>query len=323
MTTSALPRGRQSKIRIVQETTYATAPGAGWLELNTYTNDLMRARTLEADDILGAGFNNTWDARPAAPNVEDATAKLSVPLDLGQFGFWLAAMFGVAAPTGSGPYTAVFTSGGGPIPSLSIERELVAAAQYDGMLGAVIKSMKLPFKPGKGYTEVDLDLVGAQVLAPYTSTAAGTPAVKSLSNRVASYVGSVSLAGTQLGQVIDASMTITNDLTLDRYIGSSEYVSAAILEGIDVAIDMTARYSTDALRAIGVVDPSFLPPVQTLSFGGSYSLTAALAAVRFEPINAPVTNGKTITQTLKGRAEVTSGAPMLTMTLVAPSAAGI
>jgi tail tube protein len=329
MPTSALPRGRQAKHRIAWEATYGVPVVTGFQEINVYTSDPTRTRALEADDILGAGFANTVDARPAAPNVEDAAWKASFPLDLNQIGFILAAAFGrVGAPTGGGPYTHVFTSGVTPLPSLTMERELVAAAQYDGGIGLVLKTLKLPFKPGKGYTQIDADFVGAQTLAPYGSTAAGTPTVAALANRVANYVGALSVGGVQVGAVIDASMTLTNDITLDRYVGSAEYVAAAILEGQDVAFDLTARYSTDALRAYGVVDPNYLPPLESLSLawapGGSpaYSLTVAAPNVRFEPVGAPITNGKTITQALKGRAEVGASVPMLTATLVSPRSVG-
>jgi Phage tail tube protein len=327
MSTAVLPRGRQTKIRVVVEQTYGVAPAAGWSELNTYTNDLVRARALESDDILGAGFANQVDARPAAPDVEDATAKISVAMDLLQLETWLGAALGPATITGAAsPFTHAFASGSTPLPSLSIEREFVAGAQYDGAVGMVIKTLKLPFKPGKGFTMVDMDLVGQQVLAPYTATAAGVPVVRIPGQRVANYVGAISIGGVQVGQIIDGSLTLTNDITLDRYIGSSEYVAAAILEGQDVAVDMTARYNTDALRALGVVDPQFVPPVQAVTFtwapqGSQFSLTAQLPQVRFEPVNAPVTNGKTITQTLKGRAEVGAETPMLTVVLVNSEAA--
>lgn len=319
MPTSALPRGRQTKLRLAWETTFGVNPGSAFFELNTYTSDLARARTLDADDILGAGFANNVDARPAGPDVETATGKLTVPLDLVQIGFWLAAAMGRIAPTGSGPYTHAFTSGVTPLPSFSLERELVAASQYDGFNGAVIKTLKLPFKPGKGYNMIDLDLVGKQVLEPYTSTAAGTPTVEALANRVPNSVGIVKIAGSQVGNVIDGSFTLTNDITLDRYIGSSTYPAAAILEGMDVAVDLTARYATDVLANYGALGGAILPPVQEVDFIytlGAMVLTVSLPNVRFEPVNKPVSNGKTITIAMKGRAEVGASAAMMTATLV-------
>ncbi len=324
MAIAAYPRGRQTKLRQVWEATYGTSPGSGWSELNAYTHDLTRTRALEADDILGAGFANNVDARPAAPNVEDAAGKLSVPGDLEQIGFWLAAAFGRAgAPTGSGPYTHTFVSGANPLTSFSLERELVAAAQYDGANGFVVKSLKLPFKPGKGYMMADVDLAGAHVLDPYTSTAAGTPTVVNLANRVANFVGTLSIGGTQVGLAMDASATFTNDLTLDRYIQNSAYVAAAVREGMDIAVDVTARYNTDALVANGVVDPNYLPAAQAVVLtwaptGSAYSLALTLPAVRFEPVGKPVNNGKTITIALKGRAEVGASAAMATAVLVSP-----
>lgn len=318
MSTSVLPRGRQSKLRLAWETTYATAPVSGFQELNAYAHDLARARALEPDDVLGAGFANNVDARPAAPNVEDASAKISVPCDMLQVGYWLAAALGRIAPTGAGPYVHSFASGGTSIPSITLERELLAAAQYDGLTGGVVKTLKMPLKPGKGYNMFDIDLAASQVLAPYASTAAGSPTVATLANRVPNFLGLIKANGTTLGGLIDGALTLTNDITLDRYVNGAEYVAAAILEGQDVAVDVTARYSTDALRAYGVPDGTHLPPVQSIVFSwtlGAMTLLVTCAAVRFEPVNAPVTNGKTITQQLKGRAEVGASTPMLTATL--------
>ena len=121
--------------------------------------------------MLGAGFANFIDSRPAAPDVENATGKIAVPLDMGQIGFWLAAALGRVSATGGGPYTHAFVSGaitaGNPLPSMFLERGFVTS-QYEAMRGAAIKTLKLPFGPGVGYQQVDLELMGAQVLEPIT-----------------------------------------------------------------------------------------------------------------------------------------------------------
>jgi hypothetical protein len=138
MTTSVLPRGRQQKLRLAWEATYATNPTTGFNELNPYTVGFNRARALVADDILGPGYANTVDGRPAGPNVEDATGKLSVPLDLAQIGWWLGAGLGRVSATGTTPKSHAFTSGNTSLPSLYLEREILAAAQYEAMAGGVI-----------------------------------------------------------------------------------------------------------------------------------------------------------------------------------------
>src|SRR5579862_3025106 len=125
MTTSLIPRGRQTKLRGAWETTYGTNPGASFFELNPYTAELTRTRPLEPDDILGAGFANSMDARPAAPSPEDGAGKLKVPLDLGQIGFWLGAGLGRVTATGTTPKTHSFVSGVTTLPSLSLERDVV------------------------------------------------------------------------------------------------------------------------------------------------------------------------------------------------------
>ena len=322
MSTTVLPRGRQQKLRLAWESTFATNPGTGFNELNPYTTAFNRSRALEADDVLGGGFANLVDGRPAAPTIEDATGKINVPLDLAQIGWWLAAALGRVSATGTTTKTHAFVSGNTSIPSLCLEREMVAAAQYEGMLGGVIKSMKFPIGAGKGYGAVDMDLIASRILEPYTTTAAGTPSTADTppSNRVPKSVGILKIAGTQVGQVISGDMTLTNGITLDRYIGDAAYPSTAVLESQDVAVSLSARYNTDALRAYGALGSGILPSVQEVDFvyslGASLSLTLSCMNCRFEPVDLDVQNGKTITVAMKGRGEVGASGPMLQATLV-------
>ena len=319
MTTAAIPRGRQSKLRLAYEATFGVNPAASFSELNAYTATFSRARPLVADDVLGAGFANFVDARPAAPTVEDATGKLTLPLDLAQIGFWLGAAVGRVSATGTTPKTHVFSSGVATIPSLYLERELVAAAQYEAARGMAVKTLKLPFGPGAGYQQIDIDLMGAQILEPYTSTAAGSPTVEALSNRVPKSVGIIKIAGTQVGQIISGDITLTNVLTADRFVGDSAFPSQMTLEEQTIAVTLSARYNTDSLRALGALGSNLLPPVQTVevdySLGASNSLAILLNQVRFEPVDLPTSNGKTMTISLKGAAEVGASNAMLTATL--------
>ena len=326
MTTSILPRGRQSKVRIGYQSAFLTQQTTGFQELNVYSHNFERKRAVEPDDLLGAGLLNTIDARAAAPALEEASGSLSVPLDVAQIGFWLKALLGAPSVSGTTPKVYTFTSGATQIPSLTIEREFVAAAQYETMVGGVVRDAKFSFGQTPGFRSVDLNLMGRQILVPAAATIAGTPTVQPLSSRIPASVGTLKNSGVAIGRVISGDITFTNQLTFDNYIGDA-FVDDAVVEAQDVAINASIRYSTDALRNLATVDATLLiPPVQSLSLeyvlSANASLILTLPNVRLEPMNVGVTNGKSLTIGVKGRAEGSSGSAMMTAVLTNTYATG-
>ncbi len=326
MTTSALPRGRSSKLRMAYQSAFATQAASGFQELNVYSHNFDRRRPIETDDILGAGLLNAIDARAAAPALEEATGAISVPMDVAQMGFWLKALLGAPSVSGTTPKVYTFTSGATQIPSLTIEREFVSAAQYEVIVGAVVKDAKFPFAQAAGYRAIDLNLAARQILAPATTTAAGTPTVQPLSSRVPASIGNFKNSGVSIGRVISGDITFTNTITLDNYIGDA-FVDDAVLEMQDIAINASVRYQTDALRNLATPDATLLiPPVQSLSLeyilSANASLVLTLPNVRLEPMSVPITNGKTTTIAVKGRAEGSAASPMMTAVLTNTYATG-
>jgi hypothetical protein len=326
MTTAVLPRGRQSKIRIGYQSAFATQQTTGFQELNVYSHNFDRRRNVESDDILGAGLLNNIDARASAPALEEAMGTISAPMDVAQMGFWLKALMGAPSVSGTTTKVYTFTSGSTSIPSMTIEREFVSAAQYETMVGGVVKDMKFQFAQAAGFRSIDMNLVGRQILVPATATIAGTPTVQALSSRVPASIGTLKQSGTAIGRIISGDVTFTNNITLDNYIGDA-FVDDAVVESQDCAINVTARYSTDALRNLASVDATLLvPPVQSLSLEYVLSANAGLVltfpSVRFEPMNVGIQNGKTMTIQLKGRAEGSSGSAMMTAALTNQFATG-
>lgn len=323
MVTTTLPRGRSSRIRAAYETTLGVNPGSAFSELHSYAHLITPNRPLIDDDVLGAGFVNNTDDRAAAPNIGDPTMTLSVPLDIGQIGFWLGAMLGRVTAGAGPPKTHAFTSGVGAMPTLSIEREFLTAAQYEGLLGAYVTSMKFPFGAAAGYRQIDMTLGGVSYVEPYSSTAAGTPTVETLTARVANSVGLIKVgaigSAAQIGSIISGDMTITAEVEADRYVGNSGNVSLVAIDSMSCEFNLTARYNTDALRTYGVLGAGVLPIVQEFdliySLGASSSLAIVAKNVRCEPVGVPVTNGKAMTIAMKGRAEADATNAMVTALL--------
>ena len=319
MTTTVLPRGRQSRLRLAYQSAFATQATSGFQELNTYSHSFNRTRPLADDDVLGAGFANLVDERPAAPGLEEADGSLSVPFDLAQIGFWLKAAMGAPTTSGTTTKTHVFTTGSTSLPSLTLEREFVSAAQLEAMIGGVVKTAKFDFGPSQGFRSLDLSLAGRQVLAPYASTIAGTPTVQALSNRVPASIGVIKQGGTAIGQVISGDLTLTNDFEMDRYVGDP-FRSAVGLNATNAELNFTARYTTDTQRAFANPDATtLLPAPVAISIeyivSATLKLVLDLPAVRYEPVSIAVQNGKALTQSFKGRCEVGASSPMMTATL--------
>ena len=118
-------------------------------------------------------------------------------------------------------------------------------------------------------------------------------------------------------QFLDLAQSI---VLLERSLGVDPFRSAAALNATNAELNLTARYTTDALRAYGNPDATTLLPVAyaiSLQYviSATLKLVLDLPAVRFEPVSIPVQNGNALTQALKGRCEVGAAAPMLTATL--------
>jgi Phage tail tube protein len=321
MPTTALPRGRKTRNRLVFETTFKVNPGSGTTEFHAYALTIKPNRPLVDDDVIGAGYANSVDSRPAAPSVSDPTVSLSVPLDIGQIGWWLGGALGRVSASGSTVKTHVFTTGNEVLPTMSLEQEFAAASQYAGAGGVTIKSLKFNFGPGPGYQQVDIEAMAGTYIEPYNATAMGSPTVETLVARAAKSVGSVSLGGTQAGDIISGDVTVSNDLAGERYLGDGADVSQIAIDGgVSVAVNVSARFRTDTLRTLGNVGAGVVPPVGNVSInyvvGANLTLTLFMPNVRWEPVAAPVTNGKSVTMSLTGRAELDATNPALTATLV-------
>lgn len=310
------PRGRSTKIRIAYEATYGTAETTGFFELNTYKHDFQRSRALVDDDVLGAGFANATDARPAAPNIEDDKWSLEVPFDLTQIGYWLKPAFGDVTGSGS-PKVHSFSTGVAGLPSFTMEREL-ASGQFEEAIGCVVTKMTFNVGPGPGFDSVMIEGICKQITEPYASTLAGTPTVVALSARIAKTLGIVKVATTQIGSVISGQISLTNTVEADRFAGDGAYISQVNLVAQDCEVSLTARYKTDVLRNYANLS-SGLPAAQRFDFeyvtSPSLKLVNTLKNVRAEPLGSPVGSGGLVTIAMKGRAEVGTSDAMMLATL--------
>jgi hypothetical protein len=330
--TTVLPRGRQTLLRLKDQTDFKTgAAGAGAFELNTYTRNFQKKADPADDDVLGqVGYANNTDSRPAAPAVEDASGTLSVPFDMAQIGYWLKGLFGTgvdeeqADPAPAGTYAHTWTSGGDSLPIRTLET-VFGATQFEALIGAVVQDATFPIGADKGYAQVDLTLSGRQRTDPYTASVFEAPTVVALGRRAPKSIGTISIGGVSLGRVQSGSLKVTNTIDLDRYAGDRQQ-SDAFLSAMAAEVDATVRYTSDAVRQYGIAGTDgVLPDPVAVELDWILSpymkLSVTLPAVRFSPMDVPVQNGGLMTVALKGRAEISAGAAMLTAVLTNLTAA--
>lgn len=322
MTTTNDPRGRLSELYSARQSALATAaasPGQTFTRRQFYDWTPAPQSEPQDDEILGGGFHNSIDARPAAPDLDRAAVRVAWPLDLVQVGWVLAEFFGAPTTVGSeAPYAHTFSSATVQLPTTTMERKL-AAGQFDGAVGAVCRSLRFPIGADRGYTRVDADYFAREALEQYASSIAGTVETPALSARVPRAVGTIKREGAALGSIISGDVSLTNLLGEDGYHGS-RYVDDVQLEGRTVALSLTGRFKGAALRDLGKLESGqYLPGVQDIELAWALSVSVKLVLtirnVRFAKVGVGTAGPGRLDVALRGRAEVDASDPMITAVL--------
>jgi hypothetical protein len=154
----------------VFESSYGTTPASGFKKLPFVSSTLGEERPLIEDDQLGFGREGLDPSYDVATNDGD----IVVPVDQAAIGFWLRAMFGAPATTGSGPYTHVFQSGAASLPSMSLEIGNPDVPSFSTHYGAVANQMRIALARS-GMLNASISLMCQGETAEDASSAAGTP----------------------------------------------------------------------------------------------------------------------------------------------------
>lgn len=327
MTTSNDPRGRLSELYSARQTsliTPAVSPGQTFIRRHFYDLQPQPQSEPQSDDVMGGGFHNSIDERPAAPDVERASLRMVWPLDLVQIGWGLAELLGSPVTTGAGPYVHTFSSGTVQIPSTTFERKLGTGA-FDGVIGAVARSLTFPIGADRGYTRINAEYFARESLEQYAVTVAGTPTVPALGARVPRAVGTIKKGGVALGSVISGDVTLTNVLGEDSYHGS-KFIDDVQLEGRQAATNLTMRLKGSAAREFGKIavgqtlpDPLELELAWELS--AALKLTLTLRNQRFAKAGVATSGPGRLDLPLRARGEVGAAADMVTAVLTNSQAA--
>ena len=138
---------------------------------------------------------------------------INVPVDVRNFGRWLKLFFGApveAAGTG-GEYVHTFTSGAAALPSMSVEIGAPEVPAYTVNRGCRGNQLKIGLSHS-GLLSATCSLIAIGETDPVGATVAGNAPTALAVQRFAQASGYVKKDGAQLGSVVSADFTFSNNL---------------------------------------------------------------------------------------------------------------
>lgn len=305
-------RGANTKAFLAFEVAPGTIPAAGasWLGAPIITHNLGEERPLLADDTLGQGREIQDPTQDVATNAGDVV----VPVDVRNFGHWLALFFGPPATAGDvgDGYTHTFTSGALLLPSVSLEFGQPDVPAYSTQYGARGDKLKIGLaRSGKLNATCSLICQGETDIAGVS--AAGVAATAALPLlRFPQATGSIMYDGQVLGSVVAADFTYSNECEPVETIKADGRIEDADPGQCMFTGSLTVLFKDTALLAAARANTP-----KAISFGwtvGGYSLTIACPRLFLPPVKRPVTGPKGIQQAFNFQGSG-AGGHILTATL--------
>jgi len=234
--------GANTKLLMLKESTYGTAPSGNFKQLPFVTCDLGAEQPLVEADVIGLGANR--DAAAPFQDVVTVSGTAVVPVDLNSFGHWLRLLLGAPTSTGTTNYTHTFKSGAASLPSNAIELGYPDVPSYDLITGVRADTLEIDFSPS-GAATASIGLV-AQGSARTGATSGGTPTTLAYTafNKAQ---GSINRSGSALAQVTGAKLSFSNSVEAVRTIRADRKIEGAD-PGISKATgSVTVRFADTTL----------------------------------------------------------------------------
>jgi len=306
-----MPRiqGAEALMALAFETVYGTAPASGFLQMPFATSGLGAEQPLIASELLGYGRD------PLDPTKDAITVDgdVVVPIDAQSFGVWLKGAFGDPTPSGTGPYTHVYTSGNWDLPSMSIELGLAKVPYFPMFTGVKVQQLSWTMQRS-GLLTASVGLMG-QKETPNTVTGAGTPTPFTL-QRFGHFNGAISRDASPLGNVVSAQITYQNNLDMIEVIRSDGAIGGLDASMATMSGQLVVRFDSQALLTQAINGTSCaLSFAYTLA--GGQSLTVAVPRVFLPKPRIEVSGPQGVQATFDWQAsQQANGDPMCTVTLV-------
>lgn len=199
-------RGANAIMTAAFEATYGTPPTTGYRKMPFTQSNLGEDQGLIPDDLLGFGR----EMLPPTRDVINNDGDIVVPIDVRNFGNWLKLFMGqptTAAIGGAQQHT--FTSGAISLPSCTVEVGMPEVPTYGQNYGVRGNTMRVQMQRS-GLLTATLGLI-AQGETLFTTSQSGTPAEASI-KRFSPFQGKITRGGVDLGSVVSADFTYSNNL---------------------------------------------------------------------------------------------------------------
>lgn len=307
--------GLQTTVSIGVKSTPALPTTCNRKRMNVYSISGGKTESSTADVILGAGNQNLTDPVLPGPGLDDHRLVVKVPVDAGQFPFWMAAFFGTEAVTGSGdPYTHVWTSGL-VLPYVTLEHQLQTGEYrlHYGMLG---EQLDIEFDAEKeGFAMATLTFVGIDEVAG-GSALAGTVATWPTLDRPAQALANILYNSVSGFPILSGNFSFKRKLKRVRAADGTGKAYDVQVDGIS-SLDgkIHVRYNDSTLQADALSRterPLSLQLLRTVSRGVKFDM----AHMRLDVTPIEISGPDGVEQDITFKAWQNTSDPALTATVI-------
>lgn len=244
MAGSKRARGANATMRLALEATYGTSPADGYVAMPFVSSALGEERPLLDDDTLGHGR----EMQDPTYDVATATGDIVVPLDARALGYWLTMMFGAATSAADGANTShVFTSGAQQLPSASIEIGNPEVPSFGMIYGVMANQLKFDMKRS-GLASVTVSCIAKGEADPVAATVDANPTALA-ETRFAQASGQLMIDGVAAGDIVSASVTLSNNLEAIETIAADGRIAGADPGMFGATGTITVLFDDDAKTA--------------------------------------------------------------------------
>lgn len=306
--------GREVDLFLLGQAAAGTAASGNFHPVSHYGFTPRRNDPLSDDQVIGQAQHNAIDPQSPTDDLVDASMDLDLPLCLNQLGFILPEVLKAATPTGTDPYTHVFTSD-------ATSHKGLSAAWKEGSnwrRGHTFVASRFEFGFGQegGRRRCRLSGMMSDITKP-GSDPTGTPTTQLALNTIAAGKGcTIRKNSVTVARILGGSFSIERTLVAERYAGgdrtATEFLpDVAARIGGNMELRVTDDTFYDFARGKTADDFEF-----EFQVDANNKITFACPAVRFEPAERPVSGPGLRTESYSFRAEQTDSAPALTATLI-------
>lgn len=221
------------------------AVGGAWFGLPFVSHNMGETRPLLPPDLLGQGR----EMQDPTPDVATNDGDFVVPVDVRNIGRWLKLAFGAPVDTAgqNGEEVHTFASGAATLPSMSIEVGAPEIPAFSTHRGCRLNQLKIT-QGRSGLLNATMSLIAIGETPIAAVSAANPGAVGAFPvTRFPNATGYVMKDGQQLGSVVGADITISNNLEKVETIQPDGRIEDSDPGMVEVSASVTVRFKDTVL----------------------------------------------------------------------------